>query len=98
MKRRFGHRAPFRAERHPAAPAHRADQRQVVAPVHRPGLHVFFAARDPGVRAAHRDVGAGFIEEDQPVDDRCRRTHFRNAARFSATSGRSISLGRGRFF
>src|SRR5437762_10136872 len=63
----FGHRAPFRTQRHPATSAHRADQRQVVSPVHRPGLHVFFAALDPGVGAAHRDVGAGFIEEDQPV-------------------------------
>src|SRR3989442_957779 len=60
-------RVPLRAERDPALQAHRADQRQVVSPVHRPRFHVLLAAHHPGVRSAHRDVRSRFIEEDQAL-------------------------------
>ena len=61
------HGTPFRVEHDPAVAANRADQREIVAPVHRTGFDVFFAAWDPDVRAAHRQVGARFIEKHQPV-------------------------------
>lgn len=61
------HRAPLRAEGHPAAAADRSDQREIVAPVHRPSLHIFLTALHPHTRAAHGEIRAGFIDKHQPV-------------------------------
>jgi hypothetical protein len=38
-----------------------------VAPVHRPRFDAFVTAIDPRVRAAHREVRARLIDEDQPT-------------------------------
>src|SRR5262245_9388675 len=62
----FFHRAPLRAQHDPAATADGANQRQIVTPVHRSRFHVFLTAFHPRVRAAHRDVGPGFIEKHEP--------------------------------
>src|SRR5215510_2282924 len=59
------HRTPTRAQGHPAVEAHRANHRQVVAPVHRARLHQDRAARQPRVRPAHRQMRAGFVYEDK---------------------------------
>jgi len=58
--------APARPKREPAIRAHRANQGQVVAPIHRPRFHIFLAPLDPRVRASHRDIYARFIDGDQP--------------------------------
>lgn len=54
------------------------------------GLHVFLNRMDLGAGAAHRDAGADFTGEDQPVgiDAKHPFHDFGNSARFSATSGR----------
>src|SRR3989442_4273406 len=62
----FIHRAPFRAQHDPAATADGSDQRQIVTPVHRSRFHVFLTAFNPRVRAAHREIGPGFIEKHEP--------------------------------
>src|SRR5215475_13430464 len=62
-----GDTPPAHPEREPPIGAHRAEQCQVVAPVHRPWFHKFFTPLHPGVRAAHRDIYARFIDGDQPV-------------------------------
>jgi len=64
---RFGHGTPLRAQRHPAASTYRADQRHVVAPVHRPRFHILLPTLDPCVRASHRDIGSCLIEKHQPI-------------------------------
>src|SRR5439155_4327577 len=58
-------RAPFGAQREPPLLPHRADQRQVVAPVHRTCFQIFLAALDPHVRSAHGDVRPRFIDKNQ---------------------------------
>src|SRR3990170_6467698 len=66
LERRRLHPTPAGPEGDPALRPHRPDQRQVVAPIHRPRFHIFLAALDPGVRAAHRDIHARFIDGNQP--------------------------------
>jgi len=61
------HRAPLGAEHDPAATANGADEREVIAPVHRPRFHIFFSALDPHMRAAHRQIRARFIDKHQSV-------------------------------
>src|SRR6266542_4702441 len=56
---------PFRRQRHPSVDAHRAEQTQIVSPVHRSRFDIFLASADPRVRSAHRQIRAGFIEKDQ---------------------------------
>ena len=75
LEARVGDATPAHAECEPAIGAHRPDQRQVIAPVHRPRLHVFFASLHPRMRAAHRDIHARFIDGDQAlrVDGRAPR-------------------------
>src|SRR6266571_3908808 len=60
------HRPPRRRQGQPAVHADRADEGQVVAPVHRPGFDQHRPARQPGVRPAHGEIRAGFVEKDQP--------------------------------
>jgi len=62
---RLRHRAPLRAEGQPPVATDGADDREIVAPVHRPRLHVFLPPLNPRVGSAHRDVRPGFIEKDQ---------------------------------
>src|SRR6187200_1723977 len=47
---------PLGAQRHPAALPNGADQRQVLAPVHRARLDVFGPPSDPYVRSPHRKM------------------------------------------
>src|SRR5581483_7812808 len=69
------HAAPAHPEREPAIGPHGAEQRQVVPPIHRPRFHVFLAAFDPRMRAAHRDIHTRFVDGDQSawVDRRAPR-------------------------
>jgi hypothetical protein len=60
-----GRPVPKGAHRDPAIRAHRADQRQVVAPIPWPRFDEFGPAADPGVGPAHRHIRAGFIEKHQ---------------------------------
>ena len=60
------HGAPRGAQRQPPIDADGADQRQVVAPIHGARFHQDGAAWQPRVRPSHGQMGAGFIEEDQP--------------------------------
>ena len=60
------HRPPRRGQGQPAIDPDRGDERQVVAPVHRPGFDQHRPARQPGVRPAHGEIGARFVEKDQP--------------------------------
>jgi hypothetical protein len=66
-ERRGRRGAPLRPQGDPAASAYRANQREVLPPVHRPRLDVFGAPFDPDVRSAHREIRARFIEKHQPV-------------------------------
>src|SRR5690606_38140453 len=66
-ERAFVHGAPLRVEDHPTVTTDRPHQREIVTPVHRPRFDVFFAALDPDMRSAHRQVRAGFIEKHQPL-------------------------------
>jgi hypothetical protein len=52
-----------RAERDPSRDAYRTDHRQVCSPVHRAPFGLLGAARNPRVRAPHREIGPGFIEK-----------------------------------
>src|SRR3989442_101458 len=61
------HRAPLGAQHDPAAAANRADEREVVPPVHWSRFHIFLPALDPYVRASHRQIRSRFIEKDQAV-------------------------------
>jgi hypothetical protein len=56
---------PLGVQRHPARPADGANQRQVVAPVHRPRLNVLLPPLYPRVGPPHREVRARFIEHDK---------------------------------
>ena len=67
-KPRRRHRAPRGAHRQPPIDAHRADQRQVVAPVPRPRLDQLTTPKHPRVRAPHRQIGARFVEKDHAAD------------------------------
>src|SRR5687768_7957258 len=60
------HRPPGRGEGEPLVYSDRPDHRQVVAPVDGARFDEHFAARQPGMRAAHREIRARFIEKDQP--------------------------------
>src|SRR5262245_30240984 len=89
-------RVPFGAQREPALLAQRADQGQVVAPVHRPRFHIFLAAADPHVRAAHRQMGARFIDENQPP--RIDAAHPSQECRTLRCHIRPVALARPRAF
>src|SRR6266849_301225 len=54
-----------RGEEDPAGQPQRAEQGEVLAPVHRRALDVDAALLHPGVAASHRAVEPGLIEEDQ---------------------------------
>ena len=62
------HRPPAGPGRHPAARPDRADQGQVVPPIHRARFDIFLAPLHPRMRSAHRDIHACLIERDQPVE------------------------------
>ena len=64
-KPRRVHGAPAVASVSQPSIAHRADHRQVVAPVHRPRFDQLGPARQPRVRAAHREIRARFIEKHE---------------------------------
>jgi hypothetical protein len=64
-KPRRRHRAPGSAQGQPPIDAHRADQRQVIAPVPRPRLDQLCAPKHPRVGASHRQIGARFVEKHQ---------------------------------
>ena len=91
------HRAPVRRQREPLICADGTDHRQVVTPVHRPRFDQDCAAWQPRMRAAHRQIGRRFIEENQSPRV-YRRTQLRNARRSAWTAARSNSAGRDRFF
>ena len=56
-------RVPVRAQRQPAIRPNRSDHRQVVPPIHRSWVDQDLTPLDPRVRAAHREVGARFINK-----------------------------------
>ena len=58
-------RPPLGVQRDPARPADRADQRQVLPPVHRAWFDVFLAPQDPRVGAPHREVRPRLVEHHQ---------------------------------
>ena len=66
-ERHLVHRPPAGPERDPAVAPDRADQCQVVPPVHRARFHVFGPAWHPRMRSPHREVRARFIDKDQPL-------------------------------
>ena len=76
------HRAPGRGKGEPLVRADGSDHRQVIAPVHRARFDQDFAARQPRVRAAHREIRARFIKEDQPT-----RVYLPNPAAEAPTFG-----------
>jgi len=90
------HCAPRRSQRHPARAPNGADQGQVVAPIHRPRLHIFPSSQDPRVRASHREVGPGFINEDQAT--RVHAPHPLHERRSLRLDVRPIDLTRPRPF
>src|ERR1700720_4597701 len=57
--------APARPKREPAIRAHRPNQGQVIAPIHRTRFDVFLAPLDPRMRASHGDIHPRFIDRDQ---------------------------------
>ena len=61
------HRPPVRAQREPAIHTNRPDPGQIVAPVHGARFDQDCPAWQPGVRAAHGQIRAGFIEKHQPA-------------------------------
>ena len=52
-------------EQDPAGQPHRAEQGEVLAPVHGRALDEFAALLHPGVAAGHRAVEPGLVEEDE---------------------------------
>jgi hypothetical protein len=54
------------AHRDPTRQTHRADHRQARSPIHRARIDELFAATNPGVRATHREIRGGFVEENKP--------------------------------
>src|SRR2546422_2434013 len=58
---------PGGAHRQPPIRSNRADHRQIVAPVHRPGIHDDVASLHPRVRAAHGEIRTRFIDKHQPL-------------------------------
>jgi hypothetical protein len=96
QERGAGHRLPLRPERDPSRATDGADQRQVIAPVHRPHLDVFASPQHPCVRPPHRQIGARFIEKHQAVRiDPAYPPHERAAFRLDV---RPINLARPRPF
>jgi len=61
-------RLEHRRENDPARQPNRAEQGEVLAPVHRNAVHELLAALHPRVAAAHRYVHPRFVEEDQPLE------------------------------
>src|SRR5260370_28847683 len=53
-------------ERDPAGQSDRAEHGQVLSPIHRHALDEFVPALDPCMRATHREVHAGFLEQNDP--------------------------------
>ena len=54
-----------RGERDPAGQSDRAENGQVLSPVHWHALDEFVAAFDPRMGATHREIHAGFVEENE---------------------------------
>lgn len=54
-------------EHDPSRDPDRAEQREVLAPVHRDPIDEFLAALHPRMAPAHRHVHSGLVEEHEPV-------------------------------
>src|SRR2546422_3498830 len=90
------HRVPLGAEHHPAPTTDRADEGEIVSPVHRTRLHVFLTPFDPRVRTAHREIRAGFIEKHE--SSRIPAAHPFQERRALRRDVRSVPLARPRAF
>lgn len=60
-------RLPRRAQRDPAGPAYRAEQREILPAIHGNAIDELLAALHPGVTSAHRDAEPRFVEKDEPI-------------------------------
>lgn len=54
--------------RDPATAADGAEQREVLAPIHRATLDMLLALANPGMGSTHREVQARFVEEYESID------------------------------
>ena len=57
-----------RGQENPTGEAHRAEQGEVLAPVHRNAIHELLATLHPRVAAAHGYVHPRLVEEDQAIE------------------------------
>lgn len=61
-------RLEHRRKNHPAGQPDGAEQREVLAPIHRDAVNKLLAALHPGMAAAHGDVHPRLVEEHQPLE------------------------------
>lgn len=61
-------RREHRAQHHPSAETNRAQQREILAPVHGNAVDVLLAAFHPRVTAAHRQIQARLVQEHELSD------------------------------